>query len=114
MPRGPAPMWTAKAAHTQEHIPIVAAALAHGYEIECKLGPYGSADDAALAKRGLFNAAKHHKCAVSVRTQHGNGVYYLYFTLHDKSVARAYVRGKYGEDRSLWPYNPRQRGSNAA
>jgi hypothetical protein len=111
MPRGPAPLWRQLAPHTAEHMPIVSAALAHGYERECKLGPYESRDEAVQAKRGIFNSAQHHKVAVSVRLSQGNGKHYVLFTLHSKDVARAYVVAQYGEDRSLWPYNPRQRNA---
>lgn len=110
MPRGPAPSWTAAAPHTHEARPYVESAFKHGYELEFTWAGIATRERAVLCKRGLHNAARLHKPQVSLSGEiepDGNGGWRIKFKLHDKRIARAYIRTKHGPDRNAWPYNPR-------
>lgn len=111
MPRGPAPSWTAAAPHTIRARPYVERTFKlFGYEAEVTWAGLATRDEAVQCKRGLHNAARLHKPAVSISGEiepDGNGQWRIKFTLHNKKAARAYIVNKHGPDRSAWPYNPR-------
>lgn len=112
MPRGPSPAWTARAPHTSEAMPYIAAAFQVGYDTELVWNGIETKTRAADLKRGLFNAARGHKPEVSVHAEiepASNGDWQIRFAVHDKKAARAYVVAKHGADRKQWPYNARQR-----
>jgi hypothetical protein len=112
MPRGPAPAWHQKAAHTVEAERYVAAAFRVGYEQEMRWTGIPARERARTLKNGLFNAARLHKPPVSVSyeiVQEGR-TWTIRFTLHDKKIGRAHVVGSYGTDRRQWPYDTREKG----
>ena len=114
MPRGPAPMWTSAAPHTQEAQPMVEAAFRIGYEHPVIWNGIASRDRATQLKRGLFNAARRHKPPVSVSCDiepEPGGTFRITFVLHDKKVGRAYIVTKHGPNRSAWPYDTRRKGT---
>ena len=110
MPAGPGSPLRPRAPHTAEAHPYVAAALAVGFEKPFTWSGLESRERARKCKQGLFNAAKGQTPSVSVSADiepEPGGTWRLTFVLHDKAVARAFVVGKYGKDRTQWPYRAR-------
>jgi hypothetical protein len=65
---------------------------------------------AETIRRGLFNAACHHKVSVTVKIESTGREYRVRFTAINKAHAKRYILNKYGPDRSAWPYDPRRKG----
>jgi hypothetical protein len=115
MPRGPAPAWTACAPHTLEAKPYIEAAARLGYDIELTWSGIPTRERAREMRKGLYNAAKLHRPAVSVASEiepGSNGTWSIRFKVLDKKAARAYIVATYGPDRTQWPYNARQKGGS--
>ena len=113
MARGPARPWRQLAQHTQDAIPYVRAALHYGYDLELKITEVTEAEVLDF-RRGLFNAAKLHQCSLHCHAvKQKDGTYTLAYAVHRKADGRAHVLQAHGDDRTRWPYNPRQRAKGA-
>jgi hypothetical protein len=111
MPRGPSPHWKNVAAHTQQALAFVRAAIQIGYDKELELTEVAEAEVMDM-RRGLFNAAKLHGVSLHCNAaRQKDGTFTLRYAVHSKQDGRAYVLNKHGDDRSRWPYNPRRKGN---
>lgn len=124
MPKGPSRPWRKLAPHTEECIPFFRAALQAGFGKNTEIKGIKSAERAHDLRRGIYNAASLHKVSAEAGRaeqfatgdemgvhQNTDGTFTLKFRLHDKHKARARHVEKYGTDRTLWPYNPREKKS---
>jgi hypothetical protein len=111
MPKGPPPAWRARAGHTVEMLPVVAAALAQlGHEVEATYSGIASRERALDLRRGIFNSARGLGVSVNADAEpdpKNRGQWRIRFTLHDKRTGRAHVLATHGTDRTAWPYDTR-------
>lgn len=115
MPRGPERQWRArKQPLTDELIH----ASVNGGMVDPSRGFYATrvyvgveTEERALdLKRSLFRCAKRLGFSVRVQVEKAaDGGFQLRYHAIDKTKARAWMLATYGDDRSKWPYNPRQR-----
>lgn len=127
MPRGDRPEWTRRKEPVADDY-IMASVNATGGPgtHDAATGHYGELvlkglkdrDEAKEWSRALFRSAHYltrHKLAdvsVSAKIERDGTMYRIRYRAIDKTSARAHVMAKYGEDRSLWPYDPRRRAAS--
>jgi len=126
MPRGPAPTWRARkepvvddwilesvkrAGGIGSHHPVT------GHYSELVIDDLATRTEAEEYRKALFRCAYYlHRTGqapVSMNAkieQSGTG-FQIRFKAVDKTLARAHVLARYGNDRSKWPYDPRRRGA---
>lgn len=111
MPRGPSPNWKNVAAHTQQALPFVRAALQYGHDVELQITEVAEGEAMDL-RRGLFNAAKLYNVSLHCNAaRQTDGTFTLTYAVHSKTDGRAHVLAKHGGDRTRWPYDPRRKGN---
>jgi hypothetical protein len=127
MPRGPAPAWRARkepvvddwimasverAGGIGKHHPTT------GHYAELVITDLADKAEADEYKRALFRCAHYLNrtgqapLSMSAKVERDGAKYKITFRAVDKTLARAHVLAKYGNDRSKWPYDPRRRGGS--
>jgi hypothetical protein len=124
MPRGDRPEWTRRKEPVADDYVMASVNQSggpgmhepeSGHYAELLLGGLKDRDEAKEWTRALFRSAHwltRHKVAdvsVSTKIERSGTGYRIRYKAIDKTRARAHVLERYGEDRSLWPYDPRRR-----
>jgi hypothetical protein len=126
MPKGPPPAWTSRDCRFDH---LIAAAITQGIGKTVFYKGIETPERAKDIKNGIYRCARHRGISVWVEWKHSgrlttrsadwppdkepDGTYTLQFTVSTKTQARKRHIAKYGTDRTQWPYNPRQRKTDA-
>lgn len=116
MPRGPAPAWRGRKEPLLDSYILASVSASpvnpdNGHYGELVYAGCETRERAEEIKRALFRAAKRQGYSVTAKVEKRLRTFRVRFTAIDKAAARRHVIEKYGTDRSLWPYNPRMRGT---
>lgn len=128
MPRGPSPAWGQRKQPVLDDWIMASVSQTGGLgKHHPETGHYGTLvitglsgrEEADEYKKALFRCAhylsRHGTAPVSMHAdkpvQQADGSWSVSFRAIDKTIARAHVLARYGNDRSKWPYDPRRRGN---
>ncbi len=126
MPKGPPPGWTRRDCRFDY---LVGAILASGNGEPVTMTGIETTDRAHDIKQGIYRCSRHRGVSGWVSWLHSgrettksaewppdkqaDGTYTLTIGVATKAQARKRHIAKYGTDRSAWPYNPRQKKTQA-
>jgi len=126
VPKGPPPAWTSRDCRFDH---LVAAAIDQGAGKPMTYTGIETPERAKDIKNGIYRCARHRQLSVWVEWLHSGrwttksadwppdkdagGTYSLRFTVSTKTQGRKRHIAQYGTDRANWPYNPRQRKTQA-
>jgi hypothetical protein len=128
MPRGPAPAWRARKQPVTDDYLLASVSRAGGlgkhhpgtgHYSELVIRGLDTKEEAAEWKRSLHRCAyflhKNGIADISVKTkiERDGKKYAIRFTAINKAHVYRFMIERYGEDRSLWPYDPRRRQGGA-
>lgn len=119
MPRASAPPWRQLKEPVLDHYVQASLDQANGtpdpdtgHYAELHITGIAEREEAEEYKRALYRAAKRMKVSMSATVHRSGSGYAIHFKAIDKRAARAYVLARYGNDRTKWPYSPRQGDPN--
>jgi hypothetical protein len=126
MPKGPPPAWTSRDCRFDH---VVAAAVEQGFGKPLKYVGIETPERAHDIKQGVYNCSRHRGISGWVSWKHSgrvttksadwppdkeaDGTYTLEINIQSKGQGRKRLIEIYGTDRSNWPYNPRQKKTQA-
>lgn len=128
MPRGPAPEWRRRREPITDDWIMASVTQAGGlgkhhpetgWYATLVINDLADKEEADEYRKSLYRCA-HHMSRNNVAplsmsadraVRNANGTYSITFRAVDKTLARAHVLARYGNDRSKWPYDPRRRGA---
>jgi hypothetical protein len=118
MPRGPAPQWRIRKepildAHIHASVDQVKGVCSpEGHYALLVYSGCATRDRAKEISQALYRSGRHLGFSVSAKVVKAGDCWQVEFKAIDKTLAKKYMLGKYGNDVSKWPYNPRRRGNS--
>lgn len=126
MAKGPPPGWTRRDCRFDH---LLAVAVEKGEKKPITYTGIETPERAKDIKNGIYRCARHRGISVWVEWKHSgrvstttadwppdkeaDGTYTLTYAVVSKAAARKRHIEKYGTDRANWPYNPRQKKTQA-
>jgi hypothetical protein len=126
VPKGPPAPWTSRDCRFDH---VVAAAIDQGFGKPLTYTGIETPERAHDIKNGIYRCSRHRGISTWVEWLHSgrtttksadwppdksaDGTYSLVINIGTKTQARKRHIAKYGTDRANWPYNPRQRKTQA-
>lgn len=125
MPRGPAPAWRQRKPPVLDSYVLASVEQAGGLDKHNAEGHYGELvidglkdrDEAQEYSRALYRSAHYLNrtgaaaVSMSAKIERDGDGWRIRFKAISKAHARAYVLKTYGNDRTKWAYNPRNKGA---